>query len=47
MVAERPKDFEQVPDALARQIVRRGGDHLIDHIQIQGCSTLYTTELID
>ena len=34
MVAERPKDFEQVPDALARQIIRRGGDHLIDRIQI-------------
>jgi hypothetical protein len=34
MIAERSKDFEQVPDALARQIVRRGRDHLIDRIQI-------------
>ena len=34
MIAERSKDFEQVPDALARQIVRRGRDHLINRIQI-------------
>jgi hypothetical protein len=34
MIAERSKDFEQVPDTLARQIVRRGGDDLIDRIQI-------------
>jgi hypothetical protein len=34
VVSERTKDFEQVPDALARQIDCRGDDHLIDRIKV-------------